>query len=42
MSTFVTVSLLLALGTAGLVAISHRRSAHLRATAQVYGLGAAQ
>jgi hypothetical protein len=42
MSAFVTFNLLLSLGTAGLVAISHRRSAHRRATSQAYRSGAAQ
>ncbi|WP_312378858.1 hypothetical protein [Pseudomonas oryzihabitans] len=42
MSAFVTVSLLLALATAGQIAISHRRSAHRRTSAQAYRSGAAQ
>lgn len=42
MSPFIITGLLLALATAGQIAISHRRSAHLRATAQAYRSGAAQ
>ena len=42
MSAFLTVSLLLALAIAGQIAISHRRSAHRRITAQAYRSGAAQ
>ncbi|WP_256594385.1 hypothetical protein [Pseudomonas sp. RIT411] len=42
MSAFVTFAMLLALATAGQIAISHRRSAHRRTTAQAYRSGAAQ
>lgn len=41
MSAFATVSLLLALATAGQIVISHRRSAHRRTTAKAYRSGAA-
>lgn len=42
MSAFVTFALLLTLAVAGQIAISHRRSAHRRTTAQAYRSGAAQ
>ena len=42
MSPFIITGLLLVLVTAGQIAISHRRSAHRRATAQAYRSGAAQ
>jgi len=42
MSPFIITGLLLALATAGQIAISHRRSAHRRAAAQAYRSGAAQ
>ena len=42
MTPFIITGLLLALATAGQIAISHRRSAHRRITAQAYRSGAAQ
>lgn len=42
MSPFIITGLLLALATACQIAISHRRSAHRRTTAQAYRPGAAQ
>ncbi|WP_273808780.1 MULTISPECIES: hypothetical protein [unclassified Pseudomonas] len=42
MSAFVTFALLLTVAGGGQIAISHRRSAHRRTTAQAYRSGAAQ
>lgn len=42
MSPVIIFGLLLALAAAGQIAISHRRSAHRRTTAQAYRSGAAQ
>lgn len=42
MSPFIITGLLMALATAGQIAISHRRSVHRRTTAQAYRSGAAQ